>query len=84
MKRFRPLGEVRMKRAVLKKPVEFKVLGKDEKVMGKVGQVVAIERHQTQPGCFIIWWHLDYKRTRTDAKYVTIPASELPDTVECS
>ena len=73
-----------MKRAVLKKAVEFKVLGKDEKVWGKAGQVVAIDRHQTQPGVFIIWWHLDYKRTRTDAKYATIPAIELPDTVECN
>ena len=82
MRRSRFLGEVRMQRAVLKKPVEFKVLGQDMKVKGEVGQKVAIERHQTQPGVFIIWWHLDYKRTRRDAKYATIPGIELPDTVD--
>ena len=70
-----------MRRATLRKPVEFKVLGQDQKVIGKVGQTVAVERHQTQPGVFIIWWHLDYKRTRRDAKYATIPGIELPDTV---
>ena len=82
MRLFRPLGEVRMQRAVLKKEVEFKVLGQEQKIRGKVGQKVAIERHQTQPGVFIIWWHLDYKRTRRDAKYATIPGIELSDTVD--
>jgi hypothetical protein len=82
VRRATPLGEVRMQRAMLKKDVEFKVLGQKHKVMGKVGQIVAIERHQTQPGVFIIWWHLDYKRTRRDAKYATIPGIELPDTVD--
>jgi hypothetical protein len=71
-----------VRRAILKKPVEFKVLGQDQKVMGKIGQTVAVERHQTQPGVWIVWWHLDYKRTRTDAKYATIPGIELPDTVD--
>jgi hypothetical protein len=82
VRRSKLLGEVRMQRATLKRPVEFKVLGQDQKVTGKVGQKVAVERHQTQPGVFIIWWHLDYKRTRTDAKYATIPGIELPNTVD--
>ncbi len=82
MRRSTFLGEVRMQRAVLKKPVVFKVLGQDQKIIGKVGQIVAIERHQAQPGVFIIWWHLEYKRTRPDAKYATIPGIELLDTVD--
>jgi hypothetical protein len=71
-----------MQPARLKKPVEFKVLGQDLKVMGKIGQKVAVERHQTQPGVFIIWWHRTYDRSRRDAKYATIPGIELPGTVD--
>jgi hypothetical protein len=82
VRRSKFLGEVRMQRAVLKKPVEFKVLGQDVRVMGEVGQTVAVERHQTQPGVFIIWWHLNYSRTRVGAKYAIIPGIELPDTVD--
>ena len=68
-----------IRKGTLKRELEFKVLGKDKKVLGKPGDFVEVDRDPNAPGGLVLYLN---GFNRQCLKFAKVDAINLPDTVQ--